>query len=80
MAYDDSKDNVLDAESFPYSDTGQLNVSVISYAGGPPKLQIGPRTYYKDDELFHRKAGRLSRDELQWILGLVQGKWDNYFG
>ena len=77
---DDSKDSVLDEDSSPYSDTGQLNVSVIAYADGPPKLQIGPRTYYKDDELFYRKAGRLSRDELQWIIGLVNGKWNQYFG
>ena len=67
MAYEESKDKEINT----WQHQGGLCLSVYQYNGGEPKIQIGPRAYKKaDGSTRYRKAGRLSLEELGWVLGL----------
>jgi len=71
MAYDSS----LDAQSFTRSwenDTGKIVVSVYSYNNGPKKLQITRELQNKEGQPSFAKLGRLSKEEAQGILPLIQ--------
>lgn len=63
MAYDEKKDKML--KEWQYNG---LCMSVHSYDGGAPKLQVGPRTYPKNDgTVGFSKVGRLSGPEVVWL-------------
>jgi hypothetical protein len=67
MAFDETKDMTVAA--WEHED---LAVSLRQYNGGAVKFQIGPRTVEKrDGSLTHRKAGRLSLDEMRWLAGIM---------
>lgn len=70
MAFDETKDKELWQ--------GQINdlmVSVHSYNGGDPKLQIGPRVVTKKDgSESYRKAGRLTGQEMEWLVEMWGGE------
>jgi len=73
MSYDSSKDKTVVSDVYPVSEIERLEVSVVTYDDKSPKLQIGPRSVeQKDGETKHRKAGRLSRDETQWLFQLLE--------
>lgn len=71
MPYDSS----LDAEVFSKSwenDGGKIVVSVHSYNNGPKKIQITREIKDRDGKATFAKLGRLSKEELQGILPLIQ--------
>lgn len=80
MAYDESKDQVLN--TWENEETG-LQISICRYAEGDPKLQIGPRTYTKKDgSKSTTRTGRLSMTDVLWlqeILEEVNEKMKTYF-
>lgn len=71
MAYDSSLDEQLFSK-FWENDTGKIIVSVHSYNNGPRKLQIIREIKGRDGNFAFAKLGRLSREELQGILPLIQ--------
>jgi len=71
MPYDAS----LDVENFSrfwQNDTGKIIVSVHSYNSGPKKLQIARELEDKQGRATFAKLGRLSREELEGVLPLIQ--------
>ena len=65
----------LDKEVFSKtveSETGQLSVKIMSYNDGPKKLQISRERRSQDGELKFAKLGRMSKDEAESILPLIQ--------
>ncbi|MBW1783191.1 MAG: hypothetical protein JRL30_20920 [Deltaproteobacteria bacterium] len=80
MAYDASKDQVLD--TWENDETG-LQISINRYGDGEPKLQIGPRTYTKKDgSKSATKTGRLSIADVLWLeetIEDVKQKMNEYF-
>jgi hypothetical protein len=80
MAYDSSKDQVLD--TWENEETG-LNISICRYGEGEAKLQIGPRSYTrKDGTKRTTKAGRLSIDDVLWlndVIDEIKEKMNTYF-
>lgn len=65
MAFDESKD--ITVGEWKRED---LMVSLRQYNGGAVKFQVGPREAEKaDGSLTHRKAGRLTIDEVEWLVG-----------
>lgn len=66
MAFDESKDKTIAEWRHGVGDC--LVVSVRQYSGGDRKLQIGPREAVKvDGSITHRKAGRVSAEEWEWM-------------
>lgn len=71
MPYDTSLDNQVFSKSWE-NDTGKIVVSVYSYNNGPKKLQIVREIKNKGGEYTFAKLGRLSKEEIQEILPLIQ--------
>ena len=72
MAYSKAKDVELAKWEIEGDDNKVLEVSVYSYNGGEPKLQIGPRTYVKKDgSKAFGKAGRMTASEVAALAGLL---------
>lgn len=71
MAYDASLDEELFAKAWE-SDAGRLVVGVYSYNGGPRKVQIKRELKEEADRPSFAKLGRLTKEELQGILPLLQ--------
>ncbi len=80
MAYDSSKDQVLD--QWENEETG-LILSICQYGEGEVKLQVGPRSYTKKDGTKRTtKAGRLTIDDVLWlndVIEEVKDKMNEYF-
>lgn len=73
MAFDKSKDNVLQEWELDNGNDSKLMVSVVSYNNGNPKLQIGPRTYIKrNGETGFGKSGRLNMNEVTFLAGVIK--------
>lgn len=67
MEYDEAKDIIKKKWHH-----GDLEVSVRAYNECNPKLQIGPRIYGSADGTeWHYKSGRLSSDEVEWLVNVV---------
>ncbi|MFW6053051.1 MAG: hypothetical protein ACOC8I_03995 [Desulfosalsimonas sp.] len=68
--FDPEKDEVL--RQWKNEETG-LIVSINRYAGGEPKVQIGPRILQKKDgtDRAPAKAGRLSMEDLLWLYDII---------
>ncbi|MFP4194488.1 MAG: hypothetical protein ACOCY3_02515 [Desulfosalsimonas sp.] len=68
--FDPEKDEVL--RQWKNEETG-LVVSINRYAGGEPKIQIGPRILKKKDgtDRAPAKAGRLSMEDLLWLYDII---------
>lgn len=71
MPYDSSLDEQLFSK-FWENDTGKIVVSVYSYNNGPKKLQITREIKNREGQPNFAKLGRLSKDELQGILPIIQ--------
>ena len=54
------------------TDTQRLTVTVYSYNKGQKKLQITRENKFSDGDFRFAKLGRLSKEELQAILPLIQ--------
>jgi len=71
MPYDAS----LDEQSFSKiwsSDAGKIIVSVYSYNNGAKKLQITREIQGREGQPSFTKLGRLTKDEIEGILPLIQ--------
>jgi hypothetical protein len=67
--YDPSLDKLVKEERLPLTEDTFLYLRLYQYNGGQVKLQIGPRTYRnKEGESMPGKVGRLSRDEVAWLI------------
>lgn len=71
MPYDSSLDEEVFSK-FWENDRSKIVVSVHSYNNGPKKLQITREVKDRDGKFNFAKLGRLSKEELQGILPLVQ--------
>jgi len=72
MAFDASKDVVIEQFEMTGEEGKGLRASISSYDGGEPKFQIGPRFYTnKAGEVRMTKVGRLTGTELDWLLDVL---------
>ncbi len=71
MPYDSSLDEQLFAKSFD-TNNGRLTVSIYSYNGGQKKIQISRETRDKMDNLKFAKLGRVSKDEAESLIPVLQ--------
>jgi len=72
MAFDTSKDVVIEQFEMAGEEGKGIRASISSYDGGEPKFQIGPRFYTKKDgEVRVTKVGRLNGAELEWLLDVL---------
>lgn len=71
MAYDANLDEEVFAKTWE-NDAGRLVVGVYSYNGGPRKVQIRRELKTETDRPSFAKLGRLTKEELQGILPLLQ--------
>ena len=70
MPYEPEKDELI--KQWRCDETG-LVISIQRYAGGEPKLQIGPRILKKKDgsERAPAKAGRLTIEDVMWLYDII---------
>lgn len=70
MPYEPEKDELI--KQWRCEETG-LVISIQRYAGGEPKLQIGPRILKKKDgsERAPAKAGRLTVEDVLWLYDII---------
>jgi predicted transcriptional regulator len=71
MPYDASLDKEIFTKSYE-NDDGKITASVHSYNNGPKKLQIVRENRDQEGALRFAKLGRMTKDEVQAILPLVQ--------
>ncbi|MFA5410990.1 MAG: hypothetical protein WC321_03915 [Candidatus Omnitrophota bacterium] len=71
MPYDSKLDEQLFSKSHETANE-KVIVSVYSYNNGPKKLQIAREVKDKEGNYNFVKLGRLSKEELQAILPLIQ--------
>ncbi|MBI5555447.1 MAG: hypothetical protein HY920_06320 [Elusimicrobia bacterium] len=71
MAYDSSLDQQLLAQEFA-GEKGKVTVSIYSYNNGPKKVQISRSVKNETGTFTFAKLGRLTKEELQGILPLLQ--------
>ena len=71
MPYDSSLDDQLFSKAWE-NDSGKIVVSVYSYNNGPKKLQLIREIPDKEGNYSFAKLGRLSKDEIQGILPIIQ--------
>lgn len=71
MAYDSSLDERVFAKTWE-GDGFKITVGVYSYNHGPKKLQISREITNPDGRPGFTKLGRLTKEELQAILPLLQ--------
>jgi len=71
MPYDQSLDEQLFSKSWE-CEGGKINVSVHSYNKGTKKLQIARENMNREGELRFAKLGRMSKEEVEAILPLIQ--------
>ena len=71
MPYDASMDQCSFSKIYE-SEAGRLTVGVHSYNNGPKKLQISRETRGGEGEFKFAKMGRLTKEELQAVLPLLQ--------
>lgn len=71
MAYDPSLDEEVFAKAWE-NDAGRLVVGVYSYNRGPRKVQIRRESKEQADRPSFAKLGRLTKEELEGILPLLQ--------
>lgn len=79
MPFDPDKDVIL--KQWRCEDTG-LIISINQYAGGQPKLQIGPRILKKKDgsDRAPVRAGRLSIEDVLWLYDIIDEVKDELSG
>ena len=70
MPYEPEKDELI--KQWRCEETG-LVISIQRYAGGEPKLQIGPRLLKKKDgsQRAPAKAGRLTIEDVLWLYDII---------
>ena len=71
MPYDAGLDKEVFTKSYE-NDDGKITVSVHSYNNGPKKLQIVRENRDQEGSLRFAKLGRMTKDEVQAVLPLIQ--------
>jgi len=71
MPYDASLDKEVFSKAYE-NDDGKITVSVHSYNNGPKKLQIVRENRDQEGGLRFAKLGRMTKDEVQAVLPLIQ--------
>ncbi len=71
MPYDSSLDEKLFSKSWE-TEAERLSVSVYAYNKGTKKLQISRENRNAEGEFRFAKMGRLSKEEVEAILPLIQ--------
>ncbi len=71
MPYDSSLDEQLFSKYWE-NETGKIAVSVYSYNNGQRKLQLTREIKDKEGNPAFAKLGRLSKNEIEGILPLIQ--------
>lgn len=71
MPYDAKLDEKLFSKAWE-GDNGNITVSVHSYNKGAKKIQITRESANEDGQARFAKLGRMTKDELQGILPLLQ--------
>jgi hypothetical protein len=71
MPYDAGLDKEVFSKAYE-NDDGKITVSVHSYNNGPKKLQIVRENRDQEGGLRFAKLGRMTRDEAQAVLPLIQ--------
>ncbi len=71
MAFDKSLDKELFSEQVEF-ERSRITVAVFAYNGGTPKLQLGRENKLASGELSFAKLGRLTKEEVEAILPLVE--------
>lgn len=71
MPYDSSLDESIFSKSFE-SESDKICVSIQSYNKGTKKLQISRENKNKQGEYKFAKLGRLTKEEVQSIIPLIQ--------
>jgi hypothetical protein len=71
MPYDSSLDEKIFAKEWEGQE-GKIIVSVYSYNNGPKKLQLAREVRDRTGKTTFAKLGRLSKDELEAILPIIQ--------
>jgi len=71
MPYDSSLDDQIFAKEREV-ENGKIVVSDYSYNNGPKKIQIIREIKDREGKFNFAKLGRMSKDELQGILPLIQ--------
>ncbi len=71
MPYDSRLDECLFSK-FYETDTDRITVSIQSYNKGPKKLQITRQNKLENSELRFTKLGRLTKEEVEGILPLIE--------
>ena len=71
MPYDSSLDESLFSKSFE-TESQRLTVSIYSYNKGAKKLQITRENRGPDGDFRFAKLGRMTREEVEVVLPLMQ--------
>jgi hypothetical protein len=72
MAFDKTLDKALFSETKEF-ETSKITVSVMSYNGGTPKLQISRESLDPNNgEWRWSKLGRMLKDEVEAVMPLMQ--------
>ncbi|MBD3264544.1 MAG: hypothetical protein GF375_05545 [Candidatus Omnitrophica bacterium] len=71
MPYDSSLDKQIFSESWS-GDNTKITVSIYSYNNGPNKMQLARENMLGDGNYRFTKLGRLSKEEVEGVLPLIQ--------
>lgn len=71
MAFDKELDKELFTESLDFIKS-KVTVSVFSYNNGTPKLQMSRENKNAEGELSFAKLGRLTKEEVEKIMPLME--------
>ncbi len=71
MPYDADLDKEIFGKSVE-NETGRLSVKVMSYNDGARKIQISRERRGQEDTMKFAKLGRLTKEEVEAILPLIQ--------
>lgn len=74
MPYDPSLDKKVFSETKEFENT-RITVGVFSYNDGEKKLQLSRENMVQDEWRF-AKLGRMSKDEVEAILPLIQSAFE----
>ena len=68
MAYNEQKDKLLEFIEIGDEEKGTLQFSLFSYDGGTPRFQMVRSFKKRDGSAGYGKAGRISLDELRFLV------------
>jgi len=67
MGYDEGKDVLIKLFEYEYP-KGFLQISIMSYNNGQPKIQVNRRYDKNDGTAGYGQMGRLTKEELEFLI------------